>query len=129
VKSIQTHDVDGNPNGWLLPLWHVDDKEPIEQVYLTVVEPGMCKGPHLHWRRRGRFVCVKGNVLVVTRGSDYHERWSGEDHGFAVVRVNPGIAAALYNRGDEPAYVLNMPYPPWRKDDQDEHEVIGWTYA
>lgn len=128
--TILTNDQRGFYNGWLLPLWHVDDDELIEQVYLTVIEDGMAKGPHLHLRRRGRFTCVKGNVLVVTlQEGSYHEFWSGEEHGFAVVRVPLGVPAALYNQGDELAYVLNMPSPPWRVGDEDEHEVLDWTYA
>jgi dTDP-4-dehydrorhamnose 3,5-epimerase-like enzyme len=128
--SIITNDREGYYNGWLLPLWHVDDGEQIDQVYLTVVEPGMSKGPHLHHRRRGRFTCVKGNVLIVLREQGgYRELWSGEDHHFAVVRVPPGIPAAIYNGGLDHAYVLNMPSPPWRPDEDDENSVSDWDYA
>lgn len=129
-KLIGTTDGDGAPNGWLLPLWHVDSGEPVDQVYLTAVYPGMAKGPHLHMKRTGRFTCVKGDVLIVTRVDDeYREHWSGQGYSFATVRVPPGVPAAIYCLGRMPAFVLNMPSPPWRVDDQDDHEVIDWRYS
>lgn len=130
IGPILTKNGEGQPNGWLLSLWHVDDHDPIDQVYLTTVYPGMAKGPHLHMRRRGRFTCVKGNVLIVTRiGDIYSEHWSGEDHDYATVRVPEGVPAAIYCQGSSLAYVLNMPSPPWRAGDPDEHEVLDWSYS
>ena len=120
---------DSGPNGFLVPIWHVDSGPKIEQVYLTVVAPGAVKGPHLHMRRRGLFTCIKGNIRLVTRSADcYQEHDIGEDHNFATSEVPAGIAAALYNVGDVPAYVLNMPSPPWRENEPDEWPVEDWTY-
>lgn len=130
MSPIPTNDHEGRPNGWLLPLWHIDEEESVDQVYLTVVLGGMAKGPHLHMRRRARFTCVLGDVLIVTRENGlYRRHWSGESHDFATVRVPAGVPAAIYNQHRGPAYVLNMPSPPWRADDQDDHEVIGWEFS
>lgn len=121
---------DGNPNGWLLPIWNAtqSDYRP-EQVYLTVVSPASVKGPHLHLIRAGRFVCVKGNVRIVTRQWDtYASHETGDVAGFNVVNVPPGMACAIYNVGDEDAYVLNMPSPAWTLEQPDDHPVAGWEY-
>lgn len=145
---------DAGLNGWLVPIWNIaeDDWRP-DQVYLTVVLPGAQKGPHLHRKRCGRFTCIKGNVMIVTRGIETHEwrghdgrgptmavlmdlskpayveHYTGENYGFATIPVWPGTPAAIYNLGTEPAYVLNMPSPPWRPDDQDEWPVEDWQYT
>lgn len=133
VKPVVTRGKDGEYNGWLLPIWNAteSDYRP-DQLYLTVVNPGCVKGPHLHLKRAGRFVCVKGNVKIVTRTLDaYTEHFTGDEvtNGFQVVSVPPGVAAAIYNVGDVPAYVLNMPTPAWTPEDQDDNPVIDWEYA
>lgn len=131
--AIETRSGAG-PNGWLLPIWNAaEDGWRPEQVYLTVVAPGAQKGPHLHRKRCGRFVCIAGNALIVQRvmthvGIAYVSLWTGATHDFAMVEIPPGVPAAIYNPGALPAYVLNLPSPPWRPDDQDEWPVEGWSY-
>lgn len=89
-----------------------------------MVSPGGIKGPHLHLKRWGLFTYIKGNVKIIVKTSTgYEEIFSGPDHGFATVQVPAGTPAALQNTGDENAYVLNLPSPAWRSDDQDEHTV------
>lgn len=105
----------------------MDSGECVDQVYLTVVAPFSRKGPHLHQVRAGRFICLKGNVEIVTRQEElYESQWSGEDHGYRTVRVPAGIPAEICNWEFEPAYVLNMPSPPWREDQSDECPVENW---
>lgn len=127
MPTIETLDIHGESNGWLLPIWHVDSGVKVEQVYLTVVNPGCFKGPHLHLKRRGLLSCIRGVVTVVTRlGQEYHEQLLCA--GVDAFEIPPGVAAAIYNTGDEEAFVLNMPSPPWRKDEPDEHKVKDWTW-
>lgn len=126
--AISTKDIDGDSNGWLVPLWHIDSGERVDQVYLTVVLPYRTKGPHLHNVRVGRFVCIKGDVEIVTReNGKYRSEHTGEHYEFATVRVPPGTPAEICNYGLEPAYVINMPTPPWRADDTDEFPVEDWN--
>lgn len=130
MKRIATKDAAGNPTGWLLPIWHADNGPPIDQVYLTVVAPGAVKGPHLHMNRRGLFCCIRGSVRVVMRNpaGQYVVVDLGDREGFPAIEVPPGTPAAIYNIGRGDAYVLNMPSPPWRSDDQDEWPVENWEY-
>ena len=98
-------------------------------MYLTVVSPGAVKGPHLHLKRWGLFARIKGNVKIIVKTSGgYEEVFSGATHGLATVQLPAGIPAALKNVGDEDAYVLNMPSPAWKPDDQDEHPVAFEGY-
>jgi len=135
-SRIGTKGSDGKPNGFLVPIWN--EHEPWEalspkQVYLTVVAPHTHKGPHLHYKRNGAFTCIKGNVLVVQqRGLGkivYVETWTGEDHLYQTIFVPAGIAAAMYNLGDEDAYVLNMPCRGYCAEDKDECVPEKWDYA
>lgn len=134
-EPIPTKDSQGRENGFLVPIFNVHDglvaaPQYPQQVYLTVVAPRSVKGPHLHLRRWGLFACVKGDVKIVLRTEQgYEEHWSGEAHQFRTVQVPAGVAAALQNVGEVPAYVLNMPAPAWRPDDQDEHAVAFDDYA
>lgn len=133
-RRFQTKDRNGRPNGYLVPLFNVHDKfvEPAQhpqQAYVTVVAPRTAKGPHLHMKRWGLSVCIKGNVKIVVKNENkYEEHLSGEDHDYASIQVPAGMPAALINLSDDDALVLNMPAPSWHEDDQDEHEVQGWTY-
>lgn len=126
-KKIFTKDFNGNPNGYLVPLYNIHEKffdfgrEP-QQVYLTVISPHKIKGPHLHFIRTGCFACIKGNarfILKTTAG--YEAILSGEAHEYRTVIVPAGVPAALQNIGNEDAFVLNMPNPAWTPNMQDEH--------
>ena len=126
-SRIPTFDPAGQQNGYLIPIYNVNDgffapgKEP-QQVYLTVVAPRACKGPHLHFIRTGFFTCIKGNVRIVVKvEGEYQEYYSGESYEYLSVEVPVGISAVIQNIGDEEAFVLNMPNPAWTPEMKDEH--------
>lgn len=128
-QVFETKDKEGEPNGFLVPIfnvhekWVADEQHP-QQVYLTVVSPGKVKGPHLHLKRWGLFTCIKGNGKIVVRTEKgYEEHFTGEDYDYATIQVPAGMAAAIQGLGDVDAYFLNMPSPSWHVDDQDEHPV------
>lgn len=125
---ILTKDAQGNPNGWVQPLWNslTSGYRPA-QVYLTALYPGASKGPHLHLRRRGRFSCVQGEVLVVLR---YDKNYIAQRiyPGSEAQIVLPGVACELRNlRTDMISLVVNMPRPAWSPDEPDEHPVEDWN--
>jgi dTDP-4-dehydrorhamnose 3,5-epimerase len=122
-----TKDHDSQPNGFLVPLYNINDgffppgKEP-QQVYLTVIGPRQIKGPHLHFIRTGCFTCVKGNArFVLKTEAGYEVFFSGEAYEYRSVIVPTGVPAALQNLVDEDAYILNMPTPAWTPTMNDEH--------
>lgn len=128
---IETRGADGRVNGWLLPIWNALENPELrpEQVYLTAVAAWERKGPHLHMKRRGCFVCVSGNVRIVMQSTETDERReeiTGEDWDYRRVIVPPGWAAAIYNVSDSEALVLNLPSPAWSKGDPDEWPVENW---
>lgn len=133
--KIITKDKNGKVNGFLLPIYNVNDRvispsQHPKQIYLTVIFPGHVKGPHLHKKRWGLFTCIKGNIKVIIKKEErYEEHLSGQDYFYATIQVPAGVPSALQNIGDEDAYVLNMPAPAWRADQQDEHPVSFDDYT
>jgi dTDP-4-dehydrorhamnose 3,5-epimerase len=126
-KKYETRTEQGDVNGYLVPLYNIHDKffeegkEP-QQVYLTTIQPGKIKGPHLHFIRTGCFTCIKGNVRVVLKiEGQYKVFFSGEDHEYRSIIVPTGIPAAVQCLGNEEALMLNMPQPAWTPDMKDEH--------
>lgn len=134
TPKIVTTTNDGKSNGFLLPIINVHDgfvdkEQWPQQVYCTVVEPGMVKGPHLHHKRWGLFTCIKGDVKIVVRtDSGYEEHFTGESYEFQTIQVPAGIPAAIQNVGSSDAYLLNMPSPSWHVDDQDDWDVAFEDY-
>ena len=126
-KKYVTYDSNKQPNGYLVPIYNINEeffdkgKEP-EQFYLTVIEPGKIKGPHLHYIRTGCFTCIKGNAcFVVKKDNKYEVIYSGEDYEYTTVIIPAGTSAALQCIGDEQAFVVNMPNPAWTPDMDDEY--------
>ncbi|MCP5482110.1 MAG: WxcM-like domain-containing protein [Spirochaetales bacterium] len=134
TPRIATKNAQGRENGFLLPIANVhegfvQDAQWPKQVYCTVANPGEIKGPHLHKKRWGLFTCIRGNIKIVVRiDGKYEEYYSGEDHEFQTVQVPAGIPAALVNIGQVEAYILNMPSPAWRAEDQDDWDVTFDDY-
>jgi hypothetical protein len=120
-EAIMTKGNDGRPNGYVLPL--------TEAMYMTVVLPGTAKGPHLHMRRAGSFLCVHGNAELVIRDPDgeYAHVFIGELFGAGPVDVPPGYACQIRCVGDGLAKLLNVPTPAWSADDPDENPVGKWS--
>jgi dTDP-4-dehydrorhamnose 3,5-epimerase-like enzyme len=132
--KILTKNIDGVNNGYLVPIYN-EHESPIapaqspRQVYLTVVSPGMTKGPHLHMQRWGLFTCIKGNIkIIIKTPQGYENYFSGEDHEYSSIQVPAGWAAALKNEGSKDAFILNMPSPAWTPSNPDDHPVESWNW-
>jgi dTDP-4-dehydrorhamnose 3,5-epimerase len=124
--KIFTKNQDGSINGYLVPIYNINDKffkpgqEP-QQVYLTVIAPGQKKGPHLHFIRTGFFTCIRGNIKIIVKiDNEYREYFSGESYEYRSVEIPTGVPALLYNIGEEDAFILNMPNPAWMPNMNDE---------
>lgn len=126
-KKYYTNSDSGMPNGYLVPIYNIHDNfypngiEP-KQVYLTAIDKGCIKGPHLHYIRTGCFTCINGNVAIVLKTDiGYQIFKSGEDFDYLSVQIPAGIPAAIKNLSDRTALVINTPYPAWTPEMNDEH--------
>ena len=117
AKRVITYDHDGNENGWLVELYK-DGR--LTTAYLTAAKPGAFKGYHLHRVRAARYVCVRGRmriILYVDGKREEHVLDGSEPHRLF---IPPNVATGLENIGDEEAWLINYPDPPYDPDLKDE---------
>lgn len=126
LEKHLTKDIrDNHVNGTLIPVWK--DWENIitvkpEMVYVTTVEPGEIKGPHLHIIRHSYFVCIKGRVIFVVKdhSGKYHEIESSYDNP-VLVEVPKNHSSGHINVSNETSIILALVAPAWRPERRDEH--------
>ncbi|MCA1725553.1 MAG: dTDP-4-dehydrorhamnose 3,5-epimerase family protein [Thermomicrobia bacterium] len=100
------------------------------QCYFSVSYPGVIRAWHYHKKQTDYFCCIKGMIKVPlyddregspTRG-EINEFFIGE-RNLAVVKIPIGVMHGFKVVGNEPAYLLNLPTEPYRRDDPDEYRV------
>jgi dTDP-4-dehydrorhamnose 3,5-epimerase len=88
IIDLEKHETknihDQHVNGSLTVIWRDWDnfiKNPPKMVYVSSVNPGEIKGPHIHTKRNSYFVCIHGKVLFVIKNEkgEYVERISTAD--------------------------------------------------
>ena len=129
IRSIKlekhpTKDVkDQHINGFLTVIWRDwDDILPIEpkMVYVSSVNPGEIKGPHLHTKRDSYFVCIKGKVVFIAKDlqGKYHEIESSEEDP-VLVQIPKNHPSAHINITNQMASVLVLASIAWRPNDNE----------
>ncbi len=133
LEKHQTKDIkDSHVNGWLIPVWRNWDKiisvQP-EMVYITSINPGEIKGPHLHIIRHSYYVCIKGKVVFIIKedSGNYMEVESSEDNP-VLVEIPKNHSSAHINLSDETSLIMALVNPSWKPDNRDEHNVIYDDY-
>lgn len=144
IRSVKldrypTKDIrDGHVNGILTVIWrdwdNILESEP-KMVYVSSVNPGEIKGPHLHTKRDSYFVCIRGKVMFIAKdkAGRYHEIESSEEEP-VLVQIPRDHASAHINITNEVATVLALANPAWRPDDDemkdvsfDNYDLTKWT--
>mgnify|MGYP003973519651 FL=1 len=133
LEKHQTKDIkDNHVNGWLIPVWRNWDKiisvQP-EMVYITSVNPGERKGPHLHVIRHSYYVCIKGKVVFIIKedSGNYLEIESSEENP-VLVEIPKNHSSAHINLSDESSIIMALVNPSWKPDNKDEHNVTYDDY-
>jgi dTDP-4-dehydrorhamnose 3,5-epimerase len=133
IRSIklEKHDtrdiVDNHVNGSLTVIWRDWDKilevEP-KMVYVSSVDPGEIKGPHLHTIRDSYFVCIRGKVVFVAKDhhGNYHEIESSEDEP-VLVQIPKNYPSAHINIANTRSTILTLANPAWRSNDNEMQNV------
>ena len=133
LEKHQTKDIhDGHVNGSLIPVWRNWDKtisvQP-EMVYVTSINPGERKGPHLHIIRHSYYVCINGKVVFIIKekSGKYLEIESSEENP-VLVEIPKNYSSAHINLSNEPSIILSVVNPSWKPDNRDEHNVTYDDY-
>ena len=124
--------VDKHVNGSLTVIWrNYDDliKNPPKMVYVSSVNPGETKGPHLHIKRSSYFTCIHGRVVFILKNLDgkYIEIESSEENGMMVF-VPKNVASAHINLSNETSQILALADITWRENDDEMKDVTFEDY-
>jgi len=123
LETHETKDIDGkNINGELTVVWRDWDNiinEP-KMIYITDVEPGKIKGPHLHKKRTSYFLCIKGKIAFVIKDVDgkYKEIISSENEP-VLIQVPKNMASGHINISAEKSSVLVLADIAWKPNDNE----------
>ena len=124
LEVHNTKDVgDQHINGKLTVIWRDWDKifdfEP-KMVYVSSVNKGEIKGPHLHLKRNSYFVCIKGRVLFIAKDKEgkFHEIESSEDEPI-LIKIPNNIPSAHINLSKDVSTVLTLTDVAWRPNDNE----------
>ena len=124
--------VDKHVNGSLTVIWrNYDDliKNPPKMVYVSSVNPGETKGPHLHIKRSSYFTCIHGSVVFILKNLDgkYIEIESSTENGMMVF-VPKNVASAHINLSNETSQILALADIAWRENDDEMKDVTFEDY-
>ena len=121
AKKVTTFDHGGNENGWLIELYMDGGRTT---AYLTAAAPGAFKGYHLHRVRAARYVCVRGRMKIILYVDGKRQEHVLDAAMPERLFIPPNVATGLQNIGDEEAWLVNYPDPPYDpalKDEQVEY--------
>ncbi|MBI2074347.1 MAG: WxcM-like domain-containing protein [Candidatus Levybacteria bacterium] len=123
AKKVKTFDLQGDENGSLTEI-HKDGEKTV--IYLTTLKAGMFKGYHLHRVRAARYVCIKGKMKITLykAGNTIPEEYILDELNPQRLFIPNNVATGLLNMGDEEAWLINYPDPPYDptlKDEQVEY--------
>lgn len=125
AKKVKTFDHQGRENGWLMELYK-DGEKTI--AYLTAASPGAFKGYHLHRVRAARYVAIKGKMKIICYQQE-GGKWQPVEFILDANKserlyIPKNVATGLENIGNEEAWLINYPDPPYDpglKDEQVEY--------
>ena len=124
--------VDNHINGSLVVVWRDYDniiKNQPKMVYISSVNPGEIKGPHLHTKRNSYFVCIHGKVVFIIKKQNgtYIEIESSEEEP-TLVFVPKNFPSAHINISKKKSSVLTLADIAWRSNDNEMKNVLFENY-
>ena len=135
VFSLETHQtkdvVDDHVNGNLTVVWRDWDKiinDP-KMVYISSVEAGETKGPHIHLKRNSYFLCIRGNVVFIIRNEngEYVEIESSEKKP-EIIFVPKNYASAHINLNPNTSQILTLADIAWKPNDNEMENISFEDY-
>jgi len=123
LEKHETKDVkDDHVNGSLTVVWRDWDKiikkEP-KMVYVSSVNSGEIKGPHIHTKRDSHFLCIEGKVIFVIKNQNEYLEIESSEENPVMVYVPNGVASAHINISNKISRVLALADISWRPNDNE----------
>ena len=136
IIKLEKHDTtdihDKHQNGSLTVVWRDWDKILIndpKMVYISSVNPGEVKGPHLHKKRISYFTCIHGKVVFVLKKKDnsFVEIESSSENPI-LLKIPPGMPSAHINISDNVSRILALADVAWKPNDNEMDNVTFDDY-
>lgn len=133
LEVYPTSDIkDKHVNGSLTVIWRDWDnllRFVPKMVYVSSVNPGEIKGPHLHTKRDSYFVCIRGKVVFVVKdpSGKYQEIESSENDP-TMVEIPKNYPSAHINITDKVSTILALASVAWRPNDNEMQNVSFSDY-
>lgn len=135
LEKHDTKDIhDKHINGTLTVVWRDWDnylKTPPKMIYISSVNPGEIKGPHLHKRRNSYFVCVHGKVMFVINDNGRYVEIESSEENPVLICVPKNISSAHINLSMNVSRVLVIADLSWKPNDDEmintEFEDYDWS--
>ena len=133
LEKHDTRDIsDKHINGSLTVIYRDYDeiiKNQPKMVYVSSVNSGEIKGPHLHTKRNSYFTCIHGKVIFIIKDKNgkYLEIESSSENPI-LIKVPKGIASAHVNPTNETGRVLVLTDIAWQPNDNEMENVTFGDY-
>lgn len=133
--KLEKHDtkdiVDQDINGSLTVVWRDWDNiiDSPKMVYVSSVNPGEIKGPHLHTKRNSFFTCIHGKVVFIlkTGKNEFIEIESTAENP-VMIKVPKNIPSAHINTDTDISRVLTLADMAWKPGDNEMKNVTFDNY-
>jgi dTDP-4-dehydrorhamnose 3,5-epimerase len=98
-------------------------KDNPKMVYVSSVNSGEVKGPHIHTKRDSYFTCIHGKVTFVIESEEGYIEIESDAEKPNLVYVPKNVASAHINTSDETSRVLVLANIAWRPNDNEMKNV------
>ena len=124
LEKHETKDIqDNHTNGSLTVIWRDWDniiKNHPKMIYISSVDSGEIKGPHIHTKRESYFTCIEGKVAFILKDNDntYQEIISSVENPI-MIRVPKNIPSAHINLSKKVSRILVLADVAWKPNDNE----------
>ena len=128
LEKHETKDIhDQHVNGSLTVVWRDWDKiikNELKMIYVTSVNPGEIKGPHLHTKRNSYFLCIHGEVIfVIQKKSGEYEEIRTDTNRPVLIFIPKNVPVAHININDDVSRVLTLADLSWKPYDNEMQNI------
>jgi dTDP-4-dehydrorhamnose 3,5-epimerase len=135
VWDLEKHPTKDNEtsriNGSLTVVWRDWDeiiKNYPRMVYVSSVNAGEIKGPHLHTKRNSYFTCIHGKVIFVIYQDGKYTEVVCDAENPKLIFIPKNIPSAHINNSKEVARVLTLADIAWKPNDNEMQNITFNDY-
>lgn len=127
TKNIENEKI----NGSLTVIWRNWDsklsKNP-EMVYVSSVNPGEIKGPHVHFKRNSYFTCIHGKVVFIIKNNDEYIEIETHENDPKMIFIPKEVPSAHINLSEGISRILTLADLAWKPNDNEMENVFFNDY-